>query len=180
MKDKNNVFTIKSKSDKISQSSKNMKSQYKLIEVKYGHYESRYDEYCDNSWLEYETVGFFDNIKDAWNVIQYRIEKYHTNIKDYSFNLIEVNPKAEKISDTIYEEDALNKYYKNIEDEKRRKFDEKTLGFRCDVCKQLIKMSFNIENAKTSHSQVNHIKDGSWAWVNWTRIMKKGKKTVVV
>lgn len=178
MKDKKKVFTIKSKTEKILQRSKLMKSQTELIEVRYGHTEFSHDDsncYGDQSWLEYETVGFFDNIKDAWHVVQHRIDKYHTNIHDYTFNLIEVNPKAEKISDTVYEESALNKYYQEIEKEKQRKIDERTLGFRCSECKKIIKMSFNIENDKTNHARTNHILHSSWSHVDWTRIMKKGK-----
>lgn len=177
MNDKNKVFTIKSKTDKILQSSKTMKSQSKLIEVRFGHTEHSYtDGYgCDDTWTEYETVGFFDNIQHAWDLVQHRIDKYHTNIHDYSFNIIEVNPKAEKISDTVYEEKSLNEYYQDIEKEKQRKIDERTLGFRCSECKKIIKMSFNIQNDKTTHGQTKHISHGSWSHVNWTRIMKKGK-----
>ena len=178
MKDKNKVFTIKSKTEKILQRSKLMKSQTKLIEVRFGHteYSHDYDScYGDQTWTEHETVGFFDNIKDAWHVVQCRIEKYHTKIHDYSFNLIEVNPKVQNISGTVHEEKSLNEYYRDIEKEKQRKIDDKTLGFRCSECKIIIKMSSNIQNDKTTHGQTKHIQHGSWSHVDWTRIMKKGK-----
>lgn len=177
MKDKKKVFTIKSKTEKILQRSKLMKSQTQLIEVRYGHTEYSYsgDGYGDQTWTEYETVGLFDNIKDAWHVVQCRIEKYHTNIHYYSFNLIEVNPKAQNISGTVHEENALNQHYQDIEKEKQRKIDEKTLGFKCSECKKIIRMSYNIQHDQTNHARNIHIKDSSWSHVDWTRIMKKGK-----
>jgi len=175
MDDKNNLFTIKSKNQKIESDKDCMKSKLKIIEVKHSHWEYDHSDYgSDNSWQEYQTVGYFDNIDDAWNLVQERVEKFHTRMIDYTFTIVEINAKSETINGTTSEEEGLIKYNQEQIRLEKEELDSRTLGFRCEECKLLIKMCGGIENKKSSHGQEQHQDDlHSWGWVTWTRIMKK-------
>lgn len=148
----------------------------KLIQVRFAHEEYSQDgyDYCGNSsWTEYEDIAMFDNIDDAWNLVQSRVEKYHTDLKNYSFSIIEINPDPENVNETIHESCSLDKYHREVERQKQIKIDQATLGFKCSECNKILKMHNAIEADKNYHAREKHIKDSSWSHVNWIRIMKK-------
>ena len=154
----------------------------KLIEVRYGHQETQhtdYDNCYDNSYsyTEYDTIGFFDNIEDAWNLVQQRVAKYHTQIKDYSFNIVIINPSPDSCQKTNSEGYVLDQYERDLEWKKKTELFEKIEGFKCSECPTILKITNPSleQRTKSSHAQT-HVKDASWNHVEFKTIMKKGKK----
>lgn len=172
MDDKNNLFTIKQQKEKIQSDNSIMKTH--LIEVRFTSYRSDYSEYTHELETEtiYESVGLFDNINTAWNVIHKKIAKYHTNLEQYNFRLIEIN-KSHK---SYGEDEVLQKYEQKLREQKQQKIEIATLGFRCSECNELIKSTGNShsnQNKQSNHAQT-HKKNGTWAFVDFTRIFKDG------
>ena len=154
----------------------------KIIEVRYGHEETHHsdcDNYYDNSfsWIEYETIGHFDNIEDAWELVEYRVSKYHTELKYYSFNIIEINPNPANCQDTTSEKYTLEQYDRDVQWKKDCELNRYTKGFKCSECNVIVKTDNTSleESVKRSHARMNHEKYGSWSHVKFTRIMKKEK-----
>lgn len=154
----------------------------KLIEVRYGHEEtshSDYDSCYDNSysWIEYDSIAFFDNIEDAWELVQYRVAKYHTLLKYYSFNIIEINPNPSKCTDTNSEKYTLEQHERDHQWEKDCELNRNTKGFRCSECTTLVKTdNASLELSVQTNHAMKHKKYGSWSHVKFTRILKKEKK----
>lgn len=145
----------------------------KIIEVRFYWMETRYNDYDSYNVEQFETVGFFDNIDDAWNTVLYRIEKYHTNYNDYRFNVIILNQKHESIESTYHEESRLNEYNRDIEWKKQCILNIKTDYFKCNQCDVKIRTDNASleETVKTNHA-MKHEKNGNWYHVKFTRILK--------
>jgi len=154
----------------------------KLIEVRYGHEETQHTDY-DNcydssySWIEYETIGHFDNIEDAWELVQYRVAKYHTQLKNYSFNIIEINPNSAKCPDTSSESYTLEQWERDTQWERDCELNKNTKGFQCSECITIVKTdNASLElSVQTNHASKYHKKSGSWSHVKFTRILKEKK-----
>ncbi len=172
MDDKNNLFTIKRQLEEVNQDTDSMKT--KLIEVRFTSYKSDYSEYSHEYETEtiYESVGLFDNIDTAWKIIHQKIAKYHTNLEQYTFRMIEIN-KSHK---SYGEDEMLQKHQQKLRELELDKIDDATKGFQCSECEFILKiegMSRHTQrNYESSHGQT-HKKGGSWQHVNWTRIMKE-------
>lgn len=154
----------------------------KLIEVRYGHQETQhtdYDNCYDNSYsyTEYDTIGFFDNIEGAWNLVQQRVAKYHTQIKDYSFNIVVINPSHDSCPKTNSEGYVLDNYVRDQEWQKKLEDAKKIEGYKCSECSKVLKIPNPslIDSHQSSHSRLNHIVGGSWNHVTFETIMKKVK-----
>jgi|GEM_PF-4572420 hypothetical protein len=176
MDSKNNLCIIKTKLDEVNHDSSIMKSR--LIEVRFMNEKGDYSEYSQQyeTITEYETVGLFNNIDDAWKSIQNRIELYHTKVEQYNFRLIEVN----KSTDMTYGEGDMKQKYDNIiAEEKRKAEDELIKGYRCSECKYLYIISglprHTQQNQMSSHGR-SHAKHGSWQHVDWLKVMKRESK----
>ena len=170
--------------DKNKMEMVSMALNQKLIEVRYGHQESSHDEYDSYSdythtWIEYDSIGLFDNIEDAWNLVQQRVAKYHTQIKDYSFSIVIINPSQDSCPKTNSEGYVLDQYEKDLEWNEKCELLKKIEGFKCSECTTILKITNPSleQRTKSNHAQT-HVKDASWNHVEFKTIMKKEKNNV--
>jgi len=168
--------------DKNKMEMVSMALNQKLIEVRYGHEETQHTDYdnCYDSpytWIEYDTIGLFDNIEDAWNLVQQRVEKYHTQIRNYSFNIVIINPTQDSCPKTSSEEYVLEQYERDQEWQRQLEEAKKIEGYKCSECGIILKIPNPslVDSNQSSHSRLNHAKDGNWQQVTYETIMKKEK-----